>query len=150
MLVALNVMEHDDQLLERAEFLHGALEIEAVEGTGQDVVGDGEFLQMTGTIGFRIPVSLEPRFEGSFSALAHKSEVDRDAVQPGGESGIAAESVDFAEYHEEDILQEIFGFGDVSSHAQADGVDAGIVQLVEAFKCGGVSLLSPGDRFLLG
>lgn len=148
--VSLNVMENYHEFLERAELLQSTLQIEAVERARQECVGDGELLEMAGVIAFRIAVLLERSFGRTFLAHAHQSEIDGDTVQPGGESGIAAEGADFAKDHHESILEEILGLGGIAGHAQADGVDAGTVQLVEAFESVGTAMLSAGDGFFFG
>ena len=53
---------------------------------------------------------------------------------------------------EERLLGEIFGLGGVGDHAQAEGVDAALVQGVEAGKGGVIALLGEdeGDIIVIG
>src|SRR5215469_1125795 len=65
-------------------------------------------------------------------------------MQPGGERGVAAESGDFAVQLKKGFLREVFGFGDVAHHAQAQGVDAPLMKRVELREGIVVACLSPG------
>ena len=40
-------------------------------------------------------------------------------MEPGGESGVAAKGSDLAMQLKEGFLGEVFGFGDITDHAQA-------------------------------
>jgi hypothetical protein len=55
-------------------------------------------------------------------------------MEPGGESALAAKAADLAKQLDEDFLCEVFGFGDVLRHAQAEGVDSSVMTLVELFE----------------
>ncbi len=61
----------------------------------------------------------------------HEDEVDGEAMEPGGEGALAAEAAELAEEMEEGLLGHVLGFGDVAEHAQAEGVDAALVERVE-------------------
>ena len=63
-------------------------------------------------------------------AKVHQDLVDRQAVQPGGEGGLATEASNFSKELNEDLLGEVFCLRDVLRHAQAKRVDATIVALV--------------------
>ncbi len=90
--------------------------------------------------------SSETRLKALFAQM-HQDEVDRKAMQPGGEGGLAAEAADLAEEMEEGLLGHVLGFGDVAEHAKAEGVDAAFVQGVELGKCLGVAVLGGFDGF---
>ena len=80
-------------------------------------------------------------------AQVHEDEVDGEAVQPGGEGGLAAEAAELAEEVEERLLGHVLGFGDVAEHAQAEGVDAALVQGVELGEGFGVAVFGGLDGF---
>lgn len=122
--IALNIVEDDDQLLKRAELVDGALQIEAVDGAGQDEIRAGKFFAGAGMIGGQLASFIERCAEAGFSAHAHEDEVDGDAVQPCGKCGFAAERANLAQDQQKHFLREIFGFGGVANHAKAQRVDA--------------------------
>jgi hypothetical protein len=62
-LVALNVVEDNDQFLEWAELRHCALKIEAVERASQEQVGGGKLLAEDRAIAFPLFIFLKRRFE---------------------------------------------------------------------------------------
>lgn len=76
---------------------------------------------------------------------AHQDDVCGEAVKPGGESRLAAESVNLAEELEEGLLREIFGFEGVADHAEAETVNATRMLAVEIFEGGGVTTLGAAD-----
>src|SRR5205085_8156954 len=63
-------------------------------------------------------------------AETHQDLVDREAVKPGGELRLAAETSDLAVQEDEDVLRDVFGLGDVLRHAQAEAVDEPVVEAV--------------------
>src|SRR5580700_10559530 len=97
----------------------------------------------------RLAVVFERSFQRRLSAQTHEEQVDRNAVQPSGESRIAAKGADLAVDHQKCFLSEIFSFGRISDHAQAQRVNARAMQMVKALKCGGVFELSTRYGFLL-
>ena len=80
-------------------------------------------------------------------AQVHEDQVDGEAMQPGGEGGLAAEAADLAEEMEEGLLGHVFGFRDVAEHAQAERVDAALVQGVELGEGFGIAVLGGFDGF---
>ena len=78
-------------------------------------------------------------------AEAHEDDVRGQAMEPGGEGGLAAEGVDFAEELKERFLGKILGFAGIAKHAEAKSVDAAGVLAVEIFERGGVTALSAED-----
>jgi len=81
----------------------------------------------------------------SLFAEAHEDYVRGEAVQPGGEGGLAAERVNLAEELEEGFLREVFGFEGIADHAKAETVDTAGVLAVELFEGGGVAALCAED-----
>lgn len=82
---------------------------------------------------------------GFLFAEAHEDDVCGQAVQPGGEGGLTAEGVNFAEELKEGFLREVFGLEGVADHAKAETVDAARVLAVEVFEGGGVATLCAAD-----
>lgn len=122
--VALNIVKDDDELLEGAELVHGALQIQAVDCAGHDEIRAGKFFAGAGMIGGQLASFFERCTEARFSAQPHENEVDGDPVQPSGKRGFAAERANLAQDQQKNFLSEIFGFGGVANHAKAQRVDA--------------------------
>ena len=142
-------MKDNDQFLERAELCHRTRKIEAVERASQEQVGGGKLLAEAWTIAFLRFVFFNGDFERGFPSQTHEHNVNRNAVQPGRESGFTAEGADLAQDQQKCFLGEIFGFSGVSYHAQAKSVDMRTVQPINTFECGGISALGTVDGFLL-
>src|SRR5436853_7653741 len=68
-------------------------------------------------------------------------------MQSRGKGGMAAKRAKCAEYGQERLLRQIFGFGSVFQHPKTKGKDARAVQAIEQLKGGGVASLSPSNRF---
>lgn len=52
-------------------------------------------------------------------------------MQPGSERRFATETADLSKELNEDLLREVFGFGDVPSHPQAERIYATIMPLIK-------------------
>jgi len=79
----------------------------------------------------------------------HQHHIDRQAVQPGGEGRVAAEGADLAIELQKRLLGQVFRFGHVTQHAQAQRVDPPLVQTIQALEGGSVSGLGRSDGFCL-
>ena len=80
-------------------------------------------------------------------AKAHQNYVRGQAVQPGGESGFAAEGVNFAEELEEGFLGEVFGEGGITAKGSGLAQEAGFVKpakFTESFGIAAPRLLRNG------
>ncbi len=64
----------------------------------------------------------------------HEHLVNRQAMQPGGESRVAAETADLAKQMDEHLLREVLPRRDVLGPAQTQAVDALNLALIEPFK----------------
>jgi len=82
---------------------------------------------------------------GSLFAEAHEDDVRREAVQPGGECGFAAERVNLAKELQEGFLREVLGFEGIADHAKAETVDPTGVLAVEVLEGGRVAALGAED-----
>src|SRR6478735_1006107 len=74
---------------------------------------------------------LEP--DASFAEV-HQDLVDRQTMQPGGERGFTTKTADFAKELDKDFLSEVFGFGYIPGHPQAERIYAAVVALVKLFE----------------
>ena len=72
---------------------------------------------------------------------AHQDNVGREAVQPGGEGGLAAEGVNFAEKLHKGFLRQILGVDRITEHAQTESVNASRILLIDDFEGARVALL---------
>ena len=75
-------------------------------------------------------------FSGRFkphSAFAevHEDLIDCQAVKPSRKSGFAPKTTDFSKELYKDLLSEVFGLRDITSHSQAQRVNATIMALVK-------------------
>jgi hypothetical protein len=61
----------------------------------------------------------------------HQDLIDRQAMQPGRKSRLAAKASYFAKELDEDLLREVFGLRDVLRHPKAQGVNAAVMALVK-------------------
>ena len=70
-------------------------------------------------------------------------------MQPGRERRVAAERADLPEELEKDLLRQVFRFGNVLEHAQAEAVDVLAMSLVEALKGRAIAVLRANNCFAL-
>lgn len=82
---------------------------------------------------------------GFLFAKAHEDDVCREAMEPGGEGGFAAEGVNFTEELKEGFLSEVFSLERIADHAKTETVNAAGVLAIELFECSGVTVLSAAD-----
>ena len=143
MLETFDVVQDEDHAVPGREGGYGSLEGDAVDGAGELGVAGAEV--SLGSVVFR---GVDGLFEGdeleALFAQVHEDKVDGEAVEPGGEGGLSAEAADLAEEMEEGLLGHVFGFGDVAEHAEAEGVNAALVEgveLGEGFGVAGLGLL---------
>jgi hypothetical protein len=145
-LEAFDVVEDEDHAVARGEGGDGALEGYAVDGAGELRIAAAEVALGRVLFGW-----VDGLFEGdeveALLAEVHEHEVYREAMEPGGEGGLAAEAADLAEEMEEGLLGHVLGFGDVAEHAEAEGVDAPLVEGVELGERLRISGLGALDRF---
>ena len=145
-LVALDVVQDEDHAVAGGQGGDGALEGDAVDGAGEMDVAAAEV-----ALGGVFVGGVDGLFEGdelqALFAELHEYEVDGEAMEPGGEGGFSAEAANLAEEMEECLLGHVLGFGDVAEHAQAEGVDAALMECVELGEGLGVAVLGGFDGF---
>ena len=145
-LEAFDVVEDEDHAVAGGKQGDGAFERDAVDRTREHGVAGAEVA--LGRVFFGGVDGLFERDElEALLAQVHEDEVDGEAVQPGGEGALAAEAAELAEEVEEGFLGHVFGFGDVAEHAQAEGIDAALVERVELGKGIGVAVFGVLDGF---
>jgi hypothetical protein len=59
----------------------------------------------------------------------------------------AAEATQLAEEVQEGVLGHVFGFRHIAEHAEAEGVDAALVQRIELGECVWIAVFSGFDSF---
>jgi hypothetical protein len=119
--VPLHIDEHEGGTLLFWEFGEGGdqlpVEVLAFGGDGSGLVRVEQRLQALGVVG-------ERSAPGGGLAGAVQAGVDRDAVQPGGDRGLAAEGVGRAVGGDEGVLHGVGGFLAVCEGPQGDGPEA--------------------------
>jgi hypothetical protein len=77
-------------------------------------------------------IALFARMLKLYASLAkvHQHLIDRQTVQPGRKSRIAAKAPDLPKNLQEDLLREVFGLGRVADHPQTERIDPAAVLLV--------------------
>src|SRR5689334_1324895 len=76
----------------------------------------------------------------------HQHHIDRHPVQRRRKRGFAPKCSDLAEQLKKRFLRQIFGFLSIRGHAQAEGVNATLVQVIERLESFRVALLRPLNR----
>jgi hypothetical protein len=71
-------------------------------------------------------------------------------MQPSGKARFSAKSVNLAEQLQECFLSQVFGFGWVSGHAQAQTIHTSAVRFIKVLEGIRVALASQADGFGLG
>ena len=147
-LVAFDIVQNEDEPVTWGKIGDGAFQRDPIDGSGEHEVARADVLARTVFLrGFQ---GLFKRDLGqTLLAQVHEHDIDREAVQPGGECRVAAEGADLAIELQKGFLGQVFGFGYVTQHAQAQGVDATLMQRVEALKGGSVAALRSGDGLCL-
>ena len=144
MLEAFDVVEDEDHAIAGGKRCDGSLERDAVYRTGERLIAGAEV-----ALGSVVLGGVDGLFERdqlqALLAQMHEHQVDGEAVQPGGEGGLAAEAAELAEEVEEGLLGHVLGLGYVAEHAQTEGVDATLVQRVELCESVRVAVLGALD-----
>ena len=138
MLVAFDIVKQEDEPVSGREVGDGLFERKAVDGTGESEVG-GTKAASWAFFGGGFHGLVERDQLQALAAELHEDDIDGEAVEPGGKGGVAAEGGDFAVELEEGFLGEIFGLGAVADHAQAEGIDAALMEGEELGKGGMVA-----------
>jgi hypothetical protein len=126
--VALDVEEGEDLPRSFGEELDGPLQVEAELGVRR----------ASGGVRHGDVVLPEPVAEAGIPGAPGEEEVDREAVQPGGEGGLPAEGAELLPGADEGILSGLVGLGG-AEHPPGEGVDAGAVAAVEALEGGQIA-----------
>ena len=80
-------------------------------------------------------------------ALVHEHDVDRDAVQPRRELGLASEVLEAAMNLEKNLLEDVLEIGARANHAEHEARDLGAVAHEELTERRAVPLLAARDHF---
>jgi hypothetical protein len=145
-LEAFDVMQHEDHAVAGRKRGDGAFQRDAVDRTGEVRVAGAEVA--LGSVVFAGVDGLFERDElQALFAQVHEHEVDRQAVQPGGERALAAEAAQLAVQVQEGFLRHVFGFRNIAEHAQAERIYAPLVQGIEFGESVGIARFGALDRF---
>jgi len=125
--------------MERSRLTRSTAPLSRKSGAPTSFLGAGLFI--------RLRSFLERSNREGLLAQPHQNHVDRHPVQPGRESRFPPEGADLAEELEESLLQQVLGIRWVAHHAQAEGVNAATVKMVEKVERGSVPGLSQADGF---
>ena len=143
------LLQDDGAALLLRELRHGALHVRAQVLQGNDVL-DG-----LARIRFRRhldDVDAFGRLDHWGAALFPQpvaAQVERDAVQPGRELGLAAETADRAERPEEGFLRDIACIFVPPQRPVRQGVDRALPALDELVEAIGIAIDRPGDEVLV-
>src|SRR5208337_33599 len=148
-LVAFYIVQHKYDTVPWRQTLDGALQVHAIEGTGQYIVTSSHVLPRPIFL-LRLQRFLQRHFGQAFLAQMHKHHVHRQPMQPGRKCRLATEGCDFPKQLQEGFLCKVFRFRGVACHAQTQRIDTALVKAIQSLKTLGVALLGPLDGFLLG
>jgi hypothetical protein len=151
MFISLEVMEYEHPSETQGQGLQGSLETHFVDYTVQPVVPDGKLVgrQPGFMIGVRGP------FQGGFHqpplpAQLHQNDINHQPVKPGVEGRFPAEGVELSKQLDEGFLHEVLCIRLIARHAQAKGIHALAILMVQSFeirKFGSLDTLRPTRRF---
>src|SRR5437868_12034735 len=128
MLVTLHIVEYKYAAIARGQPVNSILQLQAVDGTGQNSILGSEVFLLRLLLGF---VGLVERDQlQSLFAEAHQDNIDGHPVQPGREGGFPAEGADLTEQLQESFLSQILGLSRIGRHTQTQGVNAPPMQVV--------------------
>ncbi|HEY2109445.1 MAG TPA: hypothetical protein VGH17_06050 [Candidatus Acidoferrales bacterium] len=83
---------------------------------------------------FTIIAAFETDLLYAFFAKAHQNHIHRDAMQPGGEGGVAPEQVNLSKQTQECFLSQLLSLRRIPDHAKAQVIDASFMSVIESFE----------------
>src|SRR5579859_573231 len=146
MFIALNVVENKNHAVAGRQVADGPLEHHAVNRAGERQI-EAAKLFGSALLEAWLKRFLKRDLGQRFFAQVHKYCVHREAMQPGGKGGLAAEESDLAIELQESFLRQILGLRVIAHHAQAQGKYAPFVSAVKQLETGHISGLGFGDHF---
>src|SRR5262245_43444054 len=108
-----DVVEDEDRPISRGQLRDGLVQRDAVDKAWTLGAGLEKILNLADLALFGRLLESNPTF-----AEVHQDVVDREAMQPRGESRFASEAADLAKELDEDLLRQVFGFSGVGHHPQ--------------------------------
>src|SRR4029079_3358310 len=114
-------------------------QLQSIKGAGQYIVLGSVIL--LGRLLFALVFIVKRNYLQALLAKLHQHNVDRHAMQPGGESRLASQRPYLTTQLEKSFLGALFSFRRVCGHAQTQGVDASLMKVIENFKGGSIALL---------
>lgn len=80
----------------------------------------------------------------------HEHLVNGQAMEPGRKGRFSAKASNFSKELDENLLCEVFSFRDISSHPQAEGINAAIMALIDLLEGFHVALSGPLSQSVIG
>src|SRR6266550_7078472 len=144
-LVALDVMKHKDRPVARWQLFNRALQIDAVHGTAQAQIRRADIFPGAARFIVGIRRFFERGHRERLFAQPHQHHIDRHPVQPGRKGRLSTEGPNLTEELQKSFLHQVFRIGWIIDHAQAQGIDATAMQVVQKFKSRSIPGLGQAD-----
>ncbi len=130
-VVALHVMQEEDNAVTRRQLGDGSLQLHAVDRSDQRRVRRPQVWERASAFVPRPGVFIQRVLREPPLAHMHQDHIEDYTVEPGREGGFTAKRIDFSKHLQEGLLREIFGFLAASAHTKAQGKDAPPVEFVK-------------------
>ena len=123
MLVSLHVVQDEHLLVAFRKLIDGPVEIQVVQHAAEPQVRCAELHRNLGLF-LGLEHGIERFLHVPLLANSHEHHIHRQPMEPSGEARLSAEGVNLAEHLHEGFLGEVFGFGRIAGHAQAQTIYA--------------------------
>lgn len=147
MLVTMEIVQEQGGAKAAGQTADRLLEQHAIGSGLQTRIGGAELDGSVITLILRVGHFVERGFLDAALAETHKDGVACDAVQPCGESRLAAKFANAAKNSHECVLHEILGLCRILDHAETKCVDALIVPAIEDVERRRIALAGKAQRF---
>src|SRR5215472_125877 len=146
-LISLHIVQDEHCFVTRRELFDGALQIHAVDRTGQAQIRAAKIPPRPPRLVVRFGHLLKRRLVTGLLAQLHEHDVNREPVQPRRESGFASKSSNLPEKLEEGLLREVLRLRNIADHAQTQRIHAAAVQTIQPLEGCSITLLRQPDGF---
>jgi hypothetical protein len=130
MVVTFNVVQNEHLLVPIRQLIDSLLQIQAVYQATEPEVRPTHLHKWLGGFLFGFGSFIQRYFSMFLPTESHEHDVHGQSVQPCGKAGFTPKSLDLAERLQEGFLHQVFSFGWVIHHAQAQTVYSPVVQLI--------------------
>src|SRR3984893_10799490 len=149
MVISINVVQNEHLFVPIGQLIDSSLQIDSVNQATQPEVRPTHLQKWFGVFLFWFGCLVERYFGILLLPKSHKHDVDGQSVQPSGKARVTAKSLNLAERLQECLLGQVFSFGWVVHHTQAEMVYSPTVQLMKVPERSGVALLCQLNGLLL-